>query len=108
MPGVAGCVLLENVGDLIKRGNVPAPRLHTHADTKHKEKNCGINIMRLYTLPNRKCNFRVEICRDCHDRRSCKIYASCVNFPKNKAISRIICQELKDLHISSVILHGNC
>ena len=25
--------------------------------------------------------FRVEICRDRHDRRSCKICASCVNFP---------------------------
>ena len=24
---------------------------------------------------------RVEICRDRHDRRSCKICASCVNFP---------------------------
>ena len=24
---------------------------------------------------------RVEICRDCHDRRLCKIFANCVNFP---------------------------
>ena len=24
---------------------------------------------------------RVEICRDRHDRRSCKIFANCVNFP---------------------------
>ena len=51
---------------------------------------------------------RLEICRDRHDRRSCKICASCVNFPKNNAISHIICQELKDLHTPSVILHGNC
>ena len=27
---------------------------------------------------------RVEICRDRHDRRSCKICASCVNFPGNQ------------------------
>ena len=50
---------------------------------------------------------RVEICRDRHDQRSCKICASCVNFPKNNAISCIICQELRDLHTPSVILHGN-
>ena len=48
---------------------------------------------------------RVEICRDRHDRRSCKICASCVNFSENKAISRIICVELQDLHTPSVILH---
>merc|ERR1711952_231410 len=27
---------------------------------------------------------KVEICRDRHDRRSCKICASCVNFPGNQ------------------------
>ena len=27
---------------------------------------------------------RVEICRDRHDRRSCKICASCVKFPVNQ------------------------
>ena len=27
---------------------------------------------------------RVEICRDRHDQRSCKICASCVNFPGNQ------------------------
>ena len=26
----------------------------------------------------------VEICRDRHDRRSCKICASCVNFPRKQ------------------------
>ena len=27
---------------------------------------------------------RVEICRDRHDRRSCKICANCVNFPRKQ------------------------
>ena len=48
---------------------------------------------------------RVEICCDRHDRRSCKICASCVNFLENNAISRIICLKLQDLHTPSVILH---
>ena len=29
-------------------------------------------------------SYRVEICRDRHDRRSCKICASSVNFPGNQ------------------------
>ena len=33
---------------------------------------------------NSFANSRVEICRDRHDRRSCKICASCVNFPGKK------------------------
>ena len=53
-------------------------------------------------------NIRVEICCDRHDRQSCKICASCVNFPENNTISHIICLELKDLHTPSVILQGNC
>ena len=31
-----------------------------------------------------KAKTRVEICRDRHGRRSCKICASCVNFPGNQ------------------------
>ena len=31
---------------------------------------------------NIEAESRVEICRDRHDRRSCKICASCVNFPR--------------------------
>ena len=53
--------------------------------------------------------FRVEICRDRHNRRSCKICFRCVNcFPENNAISRIICVELQNLHTPSVILHWIC
>ena len=33
---------------------------------------------------HRDCVVRVEICRDRHDRRSCKICASCVNFSGNQ------------------------
>ena len=34
--------------------------------------------------------FRVEICHDRRDRQSCKICASCVNFPENNVLSCII------------------
>ena len=35
---------------------------------------------------------RVEICRDRHDRQSCKICATCVNFPgKQRDFSHIFC-----------------
>ena len=51
---------------------------------------------------------RVEICRNRHDRRSCKICASCVNFPRKQRDFLHICAELQDLHTQSVILHWNC
>ena len=69
----------------------------------------ALAILRTYVVADSVCYIaRVEICRDRLDRRSCKICANYVNFTKNNAISRIICQELKDLHTSSVILHDNC
>ena len=40
----------------------------------------------LYNIASKflEISFRVEICRDRHDRRSCKICASRVNFPGNQ------------------------
>ena len=39
---------------------------------------------------------RVHNCHDCHDRRSCKIFVSCVNFPRKQRIF---------LHILQVYTH---
>ena len=42
---------------------------------------------------------RVEICRDRHDRRSCKICASCVNFPgKHCNFSHNLCRTTRFTH----------
>ena len=45
---------------------------HTHNIYIHQTKDQCI----MYAIT---CS--VEICRNCHDRRSCKIFANCVNFP---------------------------
>ena len=48
-----------------------------------------VQLLRLQFLSTRnmhnqaEAQHRVEICRDRHDQRSCKICASCVNFPGN-------------------------
>ena len=62
------------------------------------------------SLPLLECNLfhlllgRGEICRDRHDRRSCKICASCVNFSgKQRNFSHNL-----HLHTPSVIFHWNC
>ena len=48
---------------------------------------------------------RVEICRDRHDRQSCKICASCVFFSgKQRDFSHNLHRTL-NLHTPSVILH---
>ena len=36
--------------------------------------------------------FRVETCRNRCNRRSCKIFVTCVIFPQNKAVSHIFCK----------------
>ena len=36
-----------------------------------------------FTQENKRIG-RVEICRDPHDRQSCKLCASCVNFPEKQ------------------------
>ena len=48
---------------------------------------------------------RVEICRDRHDRRSCKICPSCVNFSRKQRVFLHIFVEVQDLHAPGVILH---
>ena len=45
---------------------------------------------------------RVEICRDRHDRRSCKICAICVNFPGKQPVF------LHDLLRTTNITHTMC
>ena len=45
---------------------------------------------------------RVEICRDRHDRRSCKICANCVNFPGNQ------CNVSHNLHRTTRFTHTKC
>ena len=35
---------------------------------------------------------RLGICRDRRNRRSCKIFVSCVNFPENNAVAYIFCK----------------
>ena len=43
--------------------------------------------------------FRVEICCDHRDRRSCKIYPSCVNFPgKQRNFSNNLCRTTRFTH----------
>ena len=45
---------------------------------------------------------RVEICRDRHNRRSCKICASCVNFPQKQ------CDFLHNMHKTTKFAHTKC
>ena len=49
-------------------------------DMKNTTRDGGNNTC-LYIIKPYGWNARIEICRDCHDRRSCKISAICVNFP---------------------------
>ena len=44
----------------------------------------GDQFLIILWLPYLDLEHRVEICRDRHDRRSCKICASCVNFPRKQ------------------------
>ena len=51
---------------------------------------------------------RAEICHDRHNRQSCKIRASCVNFSKKRRVFLHNFVEVQDLHTPTVILHLNC
>ena len=44
----------------------------------------------------------VEICRDRHDRRSCKIFANCVNFPGKQR------DFMHNMHRSTRFTHTKC
>ena len=52
---------------------------------------------------------RLEICRDRRDRRSCKIFVSCVNFSrKQRDFSDNLRKTRRFTHTLSVTLHKNC
>ena len=60
----------------------------------------------LFFITSKDFANRVEICRDRHNRRSCKICSRCVNFPRKQCnFSHNWSRTTRFTHTPSVILH---
>ena len=84
MPTPARLVLFPFMLVWKKQQNMKRPRFSTGtAYSIHYMEYEGMSTSTHFSYSNKSKNWvcRVEICRDRHDQRSCKICASCVNFP---------------------------
>ena len=88
--------LYQNLTTLI----VP-PRFHHHLHLPTHHLQLMLLIFLKMTTPFR-CGTRVKICCDRYDQLSCKIYASCVNFPGNQ------CDVSHNLHRTTGFTHTKC
>ena len=59
----------------------------------------------LCPLQNVFVNNRLEICRDCHDRQSCKFFSTCVNFSRKQCVSLHLCRNIKFTHLFGKFTH---
>ena len=60
----------------------------------------------LHLKTNDDCPGRLEICRDRHDRRSCKFFSTCVNFSRKQRVSlQNLRRNMKFTHFFGMFTH---